>query len=137
LTFTSSGTGVPMRDATVQLNVIPVLNNLLTRFVVAAELHHGESSTEKEGVLRQPPPAVALRDRGGRRQPPTALNLSKVYEIESSSCRDSGTSNNRDSSATSGSLNLSQHNTGSQVRIFFLPSDFLTRILSRFPTFSL
>jgi hypothetical protein len=89
------------------------------RFVVAAELHYGETSSVKEGVRQPPPAAVPVQPRP--RQPPTALNLSKVYEIESqrsssgtSYKRDSVTSNNRDS-ATSGSLNLSQHNTGSQV----------------------
>ena len=83
---------------------------------MAAELHHGETSSEREGVRQPPPPPALLREVGGggatRRHPPTALNLSKVYDIESQ--RSSGISNNRDS-ATSGSLNLSQHNTGSQV----------------------
>ncbi len=87
------------------------------RFVVAAELHYGETSSVKEGV-RQPPPPAAVPVQPRPRQPPTALNLSKVYERSSSGTsykRDSVASNNRDS-ATSGSLNLSQHNTGSQVR---------------------
>ena len=83
-----------------------------SRFVVAAELHEGERRDDNSEV--RPPPV-------NRRQPPTALHLKKVHEVAArNSYRDSGTSggttdqSNRNS-ATSGSLNLSQHNTETQV----------------------
>ena len=81
-----------------------------TRFVVAAELHEGERRKDTESGVRPPP--------SSRRKPPSALNLSKVHEVENrSSIRDSsGTSDQSNrNSGTSGSLNLSQHNTDTQV----------------------
>ena len=83
----------------------------VTKFVVAAQLHEGKG----EDPVAAPPVH--------RRQPPTALDLPNLAECRRSNHpqrqRDSGTSgttepSNRDS-ATSGSLNLSQHNTESQV----------------------
>jgi len=74
-----------------------------TKIVVSAQLHAGEG--------RDPATAPPVH----RRQPPTALDLRRVHEVDH---RDSGTSGTTDqsnrNSATSGSLNLSQHNTDNQ-----------------------
>ena len=67
--------------------------------------HEGERREGEEQV--RPPP-------GSRRQPPTALSLKTVNALENNTCQMENEGSNRDS-ATSGSLNLSQHNTETQV----------------------
>ena len=83
---------------------------LQARYVVAAEMHNQESRAEP-GLDRPQPP-------GKERRPPTGLAVPQGSERSSGSFRDSGTSGEGDqrNSATSGSLNLSQHNTETQVR---------------------
>ena len=84
---------------------------LQARYVVAAEMHNQESRAEP-GLDRPQPPGKE------RRRPPTGLAVPQGSERSSGSFRDSGTSGEGDqrNSATSGSLNLSQHNTETQVR---------------------
>jgi len=88
-------------------------SGLQARYVVAAEMHNQESRGEP-GVDRPQPPGKE------RRKPPTGLAVPKREDLgserSSGSYRDSGTSGEGDqrNSATSGSLNLSQHNTETQ-----------------------
>jgi len=86
---------------------------LHAKYVVAAEMHNQEIKAEP-GLDRPLPPGKE------RRQPPTGLAVPKRENLgserSSGSFRDSGTSGEGDqrNSATSGSLNLSQHNTETQ-----------------------
>ena len=89
-------------------------SGLQARYVVAAEMHNQESRIEPEDSRPMPPDKE-------RRKPPTGLAVPKREDLgsdrSSGSYRDSGTSVEGDNrnSATSGSLNLSQHNTETQV----------------------
>jgi len=78
----------------------PTASGLQTKYVVAADLHN--EAVEAEPVQERPkPPAMTTRN-----------SLHVVSDRSSGSFRDSGTSDGENRlSATSGSLNLSQHNT--------------------------
>jgi len=86
---------------------------LQARYVVAAEMHNQESKVEPALARPQPPGKE-------RRKPPNGLAVPKREDLgsdrSSGSFRDSATSGEGDQrhSATSGSLNLSQHNTETQ-----------------------
>lgn len=77
----------------------PTATGLHAKYVVAADLHNED--VEAEPVRERPKPPVMTRH-----------SLHVVSDRSSGSFRDSGTSDGENRlSATSGSLNLSQHNT--------------------------